>query len=368
MTKRKKALDNKCPACSAPIFFNPSVGKWKCEFCDSEFTLEQLQEFNNASSVENNKDEEKEKTEQEEKETVKTKEDGTTYVSYSCKNCGAEIIADEETAATFCVYCGNTAILKNKLSGEFKPSKVIPFKVEKKKAIEAFKNLSKGRPLVPKSFNNINNIKKITGVYIPFWLYDVKVSGSLNANGYKETSWTSGDTEYTKQDTYKIYRTGSMNYYKVPVDGSTRFDNDIMNSIEPFNYDELTDYNHAYLSGFLAEKYNVDSEASFKDAQERTLSSTRAKMLSDMKGYTSKTVFEDTLESSNTKIEYALLPVWMVNVKYNNEYYIFAMNGQTGEFVGNIPLDKSKAVMYGILVFVITFIFVSILSYIIYLI
>ncbi len=355
----EKALDNRCPACAAPIFFNPTLGKWKCDYCDSVFTLEELQKFNNASSKSVNFEEEKVV---EEKKVV----DNSVYVTYRCKDCGAEIVADEQTASTFCVYCGNTAILKSKLSGEFQPSKIIPFKKEKKLAVESFKNLSKGRPLMPKTFNNEKNIEKITGVYIPFWLFDINVAGDLNADASKISSWVIGNTHFTKTDIYKLFRSATMNYQKIPVDGSTRFDNDIMNTIEPFDYKELVGYNHAYLSGFLAEKYDVVSDLAFKDAANRSLNSTVEDMKKDMGNYSGKNVFENTLVAKQIKAEYALLPVWMVNVKYRNKYYTFAMNGQTGEFIGNIPLDKNKTILYTIIIFTLTFALTILLSFVFY--
>ena len=137
---------------------------------------------------------------------------------------------------------------------------MIPFKKENKEAIEAFKGLSKGRPLMPSNFNNEKNIEKIKGVYIPFWLYDLDVSGTVNMNANVVTTWTRGRTHYTKTDTYNVNRGGSMKFNNIPVDASTRFENDIMNSIEPFNFQELIPYNHAYLSGFYAEKYDEEGE------------------------------------------------------------------------------------------------------------
>lgn len=356
---RQKALDNKCPSCGAPIKFNAKTQNFKCEYCFSEYTLEEMKKYNNASNEEANKKEDVKK--------VVKKKDDTTYVTYLCKNCNAEIIADENTAATFCVYCGNTAILKDKLSGEFAPNLIIPFKKEKKDAINAFKGLKKGRPLVPKTFINEENIEKITGVYIPFWLYDVKVSGLLEAKSTDIKTWRSGDYTYTKTDIYKMVSDGEMSYEKVPVDGSTRFDNDIMNAIEPFNYNELEEYNHAYLSGFLAEKYDVNKEDAFVDANDRTLKSTTNEMLSDMHVPGSKVVTNNELKPNILKAEYAMLPVFMVNVKYKGKYYTFAMNGQTGEFVGNIPLDKKKAVIYFFSILASIFAFIMLVSYIIFL-
>ena len=115
--KKEQALENKCPSCTASIKYNPKLEKFKCEYCGSEFTLEDLKKHsNNASTDEKNKPKE---------EQPKDTFDG--YVSYHCESCGAEIVADEQTAATFCVYCKNTAILKSRLTDKFSPSKIIPF-------------------------------------------------------------------------------------------------------------------------------------------------------------------------------------------------------------------------------------------------
>ena len=92
----EKALDNKCPSCGAPLLFKPKSNKWECDHCKSSFTLEELKKFNNASSDENNK---KEEVKDEPKAVKKEVKDNTVYVTYNCKNCGAEIIADEQTAS-----------------------------------------------------------------------------------------------------------------------------------------------------------------------------------------------------------------------------------------------------------------------------
>jgi len=350
--KTEQALENKCPACNASISFNPEIGKWKCEYCGSVFSLEEINAANKKQET---------KSKQPEPEVV---DEYNEYVSFKCNSCGAEIIADKETSATFCVYCGNTAILKSKLSGKFTPNKIIPFKTTKEQAIEAFKSLRKGRPLMPKDFNAITNIEKIKGVYIPFWLYDIEVSGTLKMTGKKITSWSRGDTHYTKTDVYELERGGNMDFDSIPVDGSTRFNNDIMNTIEPFDYKDMVPYNHAYLSGFFAEKYDTEGNVLFEEASKRAINSAKYYLESKVIGYSSVQRMSDNLEAKEEKREYALLPVWMVNVKYKDEMYIFAMNGQTGEFVGNIPLDKNKTIIFSIAIFIISLLVVILLSYI----
>lgn len=346
-----KVLDVQCPSCSAPLHFDAKLGKMKCDYCDSVFEVNELKNVDNV----------------EVSESTEEKQVEESYVKYNCPDCGAEIIADDTTSATFCLYCGNTAILKNKLSGKFAPDKIIPFKTEKEDAIKAFKGLCKGRIFMPKFFNSEANIEKITGLYIPFWLYEVDVDGSIDASGTKVTSWSNGNTNYTKQDFYDINRTGNMNFKRIPVDGSTRFANDIMNTLEPFYFHYLVDYNHAYLSGYLAEAYDVDLEVAFKDAESRALETTKNVMLNDMGNYATKTIKSNTLKCEMKGHEYALLPVWMLNVKYKDKYYLFAMNGQTGEFVGNIPIDKKKVICFSIALFLLCFGLFILVSFLIYL-
>lgn len=349
-----KVLDVQCPHCSAPVHFSANKGKMHCEYCGYEF---------DASEIKSDINEEVNQEETIEEEVID--ESGVSYVRYNCPDCGAEIITDENTAATFCLYCGNTSIIKSRLEGKFAPSLIIPFKTEKEKAIEAFKNIRKGRPFVPASFNSEANIEKITGLYIPFWLYNVTVDASMDGTATKVKTWSTGNTHYTKTDYYNVERAGIFGFKRIPVDGSKKFDNDIMNTIEPFDYKELVKFNHAYLSGFLAEKYDVDSEEAFTDAKERALKSGKDALDKSLR-YATVNRINEKIDIKDYNHEYVLLPVWMVSVKYNNEYYIFAMNGQTGEFVGNIPLDKKKAFLYTAIVFLVVMVVFLVGSLIMY--
>lgn len=343
VAKNSTAIDSRCPSCGSKLTFSPKKNKWECKYCNSEFTIDELKEkFKSAASKEKNKHDDL------------VEDDDATFFQYNCPDCGAIIVADEQTSATFCVYCGNTAILKNKLAGKFHPSYIIPFKKDVEEAKEAFKNISKGRMFVPKDFNNEENIEKIRGIYIPFWLYDIMFTETLDARGEEVTHWTSGRTHYTKTDTYSMHRKGHMKFEKVPVDGSSRFENDLMNSIEPFDYTGLVEYNHAYLSGFLAEKYDIDEQDSYDDAKRRVENSGEKEILSTCHHGIAHVINKD-INNIVSDFYYVLLPVYMVNVKYMDKYYTFAMNGQTGKFVGNIPLNKKKVVLYTILSMIISF-------------
>lgn len=344
-----EALDNKCPSCGAKITFNPKIQKWDCEYCGSKFSLEEMQKHNNASSEKANKSE------------PKFKKMGKMDV-YHCKNCGAEIMADETVTATFCVYCGSTAILKDKIDDGIAPNLIIPFKKVKEDAVKAFSELTKRKPLMPKEFKEIRNIEKISGVYIPFWSYDLQANGNMSFLSSNVRYWSDSKNDYTEVTKYSVDTEGHFEYAGVLADASSRFNDDLMDSLEPFDYKELTKYNHAYLSGFMAEKYDVLEEDGLKRATERTMN-TCTQILSSKIRHQSNVLQSNNMNITKTGYNYLMLPVWMVSVNYKGKGYIFAMNGQTGKIVGNIPIGVKESVLWSILLFVVFFIVTTVVLY-----
>ena len=319
--------DHKCLACNAKLKFEPKSQKWICEYCGTEYTLKDFED------------------EKGNKKNIKTSKATTNngYLEYHCPDCGAEIVMDENTAATECVYCGNTAIITERFEGKFEPKRVIPFKTTKEEAIEAFSSYKKGKVFMPKDFLNKNNIEKVSGVYIPFFLYDMIVDGSLDVEAIKEQRWSEGDFKYVKKDYYNVIREGNMIFEKIPTDASKKFSDDIMDSIEPFDYNDLTTFNSSYMSGFLAEKYDLNADDLLSRAEGRAKQTTQDILYADIKGYDSKRIDEFNGRASiNGNPEYVMLPVWMMNVKYEDKIYTMAMNGQTGKFIGNVPISKGK--------------------------
>lgn len=349
-----KTVDHKCPSCNASINYNPKTKNWVCEYCGGKFTLEELK-----ANEENFKH-----TKINDSKELKEDNENVEMDIYHCQDCGAEIVADKNTAATFCVYCKNTAILKSRLADKFSPSKIIPFNKTKEDAIKAFEQVGKGRFLMPKEFVDPKNIQELTGIYIPFWLYSCKMKGNVSGKGTKVISWATHDYMYTKTDTYRVERGGIYSFENIPVDGSIRFNDAIMNSIEPFNYDELEEFNYSYLSGFLAEKYDVEKN----EAKKITINRAEASTFADLQSRAKKTYTSFISESKNAEVEeenidYVLLPVWMVNIKYKDKMYTFAMNGQTGKMIGDIPYSKSKLFLFILVLFVIMFAITAIATY-----
>lgn len=340
----------KCPNCGAHVTFDAASQMGKCDYCLSTFSIEELENYLKKES--NNRDEYKEERISDDlRDEIKK----NTKV-YSCPRCGAQVIADKSTSATFCCYCHGPVILTDKLSGDFKPSKVIPFKIDRRKAEEILLSWSKKKWFIPKEFTSAKQLEKITGIYIPYWLFDCDVNGSMYATAKKIRTWRQGDYEYTKTDIYEVYREAKLKFNNVPQNASTKADDNAMRAIEPFNYNEIKDFSMAYLPGFLADKYDKNKEDVLPELKKTVNGSVNSVLRNSINGYSivSERSFNNEYEDSSFK--YALLPVWMLTYQFNNKNYIFAINGQTGEVYGALPVSKGRVAMLFISVFLITLI------------
>lgn len=326
----------KCPCCDGSIEFDSTAQKMVCPFCDTEFEMEALASYDSDLKAVGESDMNWNTTAG--GEWLPGEEEGLRV--YLCEACGGEIIGDETLAATACPFCDNPVVMKCQFRGELKPDYVIPFKLDKKAAVEALKKHYLGKKLLPKAFKSNNHIDEVKGVYVPVWLFDAKADAAIRYKATKVRTWSDDDYDYTKTSYFSVFRGGDLSFQRVPVDGSTKMDDKLMESIEPYNFDDAVDFQTAYLSGYLADKYDVSSEDSIKRADERIKASTEIAIASTVKGY--DTIFPEAtmINLQDSSAKYALYPVWLLNTSWNGEKYYFAMNGQTGKLVGDLPLDK----------------------------
>lgn len=331
-------LEYKCPCCGAGLAFSGAAQKLSCEYCDGSFELETVKEYNEALN-----DTLEEGFEWENTQTGDLSEEEQSGMhSFICNSCGGEIMTEQTTAATFCPYCENPAIISGRVVGGLRPDAVIPFKTTKEDAKAAFLRLCKGKPLLPKDFTATHRLEKITGMYVPFWLYDC--DGKLNGQ-YKATrvhSWSDSRYIYTKTDHYMLTRNASADFINIPMDASSKMDNAIMESIEPFNMENAVDFDTAYLTGFFADKYDVEANIGEERIRQRVSNTMDNLLSSSFAGYNSVVPSSKQLQVNHSNAKYVLLPVWMLHSKYKDQTYVFAMNGQTGKMTGTLPVDKAK--------------------------
>ena len=308
----------------------------KCPYCGQEFEMEALEAYDEAL-----KEQPEDKMEWDTAAGTQWEEGEAEGLQvYSCSSCGGEIVGDETVAATECPFCGNPVVIMGQLSGNLKPDLVVPFKLDKKAAIEALKKHYSGKPLLPKVFKDENRIKDVKGLYVPFWLFDADAEANVRYRATRIRTWSDSRFNYRELSHYAVTRAGTLAFADVPVDGSSKMDDTLMESIEPYNLSDAVDFQTAYLAGYLADKYDVDSEASIQRANQRIRQSTEDAFASTVVGYASVETVSSNIHLENGKAKYALLPVWILNTAWNGQTYTFAMNGQTGKIVGNLPMDK----------------------------
>ncbi len=331
-------IEYKCPSCGGAIEFDPAAQKMKCPYCDSEFETEVLRVLD-----EEDKNAQPDRMDWE-TEAGQQWQDGEAdnIRVYICRSCGGEIVTDETTSATACPYCDNPVVISGQVKGDLKPDFVIPFKITKEQAKQALQNHLKGKKFLPKSFKNENHLDEIKGVYVPFWLFDANANAHINYKATRVRHWSDSHYNYTKISTYRVRRGGRVGFSHVPVDGSSKMADDLMESIEPFSFDDAVDFQTAYLSGYLADRYDVSRENSIERANERIKKSTEDVFLSTVQGYSSVITENSSVQLENGVAKYALYPVWILNTTWNGEKYTFAMNGQTGKFAGDLPVDKKS--------------------------
>lgn len=335
----------KCPCCGGAIAFDSTLQKMKCPYCDTEFEMETLKGYDAELQGEQADDMEWETAAG--SEWQEGEADGLRV--YSCKSCGGEIVGDTNMAATSCPYCGNPVVMMGQFAGALRPDLVIPFKLDKKAAKAGLMKHLSGKRLLPKIFKDQNHIDEIKGIYVPFWLFDTDVDAQVRYRATTVRTWSDSDYNYTETSHYLVHRGGSVGFAHVPVDGSTKMADDLMESIEPYDFSEAVDFQTAYLAGYLADKYDVSAEESIDRANQRVKRSTEETFARTVKGYATVVPEKSSVQFHGGTARYALYPVWLLNTTWNGNKYTFAMNGQTGKFVGDLPVDKAAAFRWTLL-------------------
>ncbi len=331
----------KCPCCGASLVYKDNT--LHCDSCGNDFTLDTMQQMDEVQK----ETQASSKYDWERYEPRSYEDNGEVNLSgYTCPSCGAEITGDDTMGSTVCPYCGDATIVKKQFEGTLRPDYIIPFKVDKKAAVAAFENDFKQAPFLPDAFKVKKKIEEMAGVYVPFWMFDCDCNAAVSYSAQRVSKWSDSNYDYTKTDYFKLYRNGQVGFANIPVDGSKKADDAYMEAIEPFEYRDAVDFNAAYLSGYLADKYDVSAEESIDRANERVKNSTIAAFSETTQGYSAVLPDHTNVSFSGGKIRYSLLPVWMLNIKYTDKIYKFAINGQTGKVVGEYPVDKGKKWRY----------------------
>ncbi len=389
-----------CPSCNGSLRYVGESGMLECDFCGSKFTVEEVERYfaekqanADAKAAQETAKEEKRRAEQ----AAASAQEGTagtgaafggsagassapsakhaaaaadadpiqTYLnrskwsaqeaenlrSYTCSSCGAQLLTDQSTAVTSCPYCGNPTVLPGQLTDTMKPEYVIPFRLDKKAAVSALKAYYNGKKFLPNAFADSNHLEEIQGVYVPFWLFTADTQGDGTFKATRTQAWADSKNTYVKTDFYSAHRLGKMHFDKVPVDASSKMPDAHMDAIEPFDYSEMKPFSFGYLPGYVTERYDQDADECRSRAENRMGQTTEDMLMSSVTGYESVSKETCNVYTNWDETAYALLPVWMLHTRWNNQDFLFAMNGQTGKLIGDLPVDNGKVIAQFLIVF-----------------
>ena len=334
----------KCPNCDAGLVFDAEKGSFACEFCLSHFTEEEL--------IETEAHKKAERCEAADREFA------SEINEYHCPSCGAEVVADKDTAAQFCYYCHNPVVLSDKVSGVYRPSKIIPFKISREEAKAGFLRFAKKHRFLPKNYFSEEHINEIAGVYYPFWVTDANTDSEIHGVGKKVRSWRQGDYRYTETSTYAVHRRGRIYFEDITASAISTEDKDMLEGILPFPTDAYSEFSMPYLQGFVAKKRNMEREDLSSYVKGKMDSYADIVLGRTVHGYSSFHVSSRDVSVLSSHWEYSLLPVWMLTyvkkgkTRDKDKTYVYAMNGHTGKVYGELPVSPWKLLLLGLGVFV----------------
>ncbi len=384
-----ESVNYQCPNCMGPVHYVGSSGMLECDHCGSSFTPQQIEEAYAAkqraadaqaahdvaeaeagkrSAFDQMADEAAGASAVLTQESVDAavgvsnqasspidaylsraswnEDERAGMRSYVCSSCGAQLTVDATTAIDECPYCGNQAMAPGTFAGGAKPDFVIPFKLDKQAAETALTTYYKGKRFLPSKFVEANRVAHVQGVYVPFWLYDGRASGSGSFEARNISVWREGKDEVTKTDVYRAWREGNSSFVRIPADGSAKMPDGHMDAIEPFDYAEMKPFSVAYLPGYSAERYDQDADACSERAKGRMEKTLAEQLRQSVTGYDQVNSGSIDAQTDIDEVSQALLPVWMLHTEWDDDNFLFAMNGQTGRLVGDLPVSPLKVVLW----------------------
>lgn len=332
-----------CKTCGAELYWDSEANCLKCEYCDSEYQVEEFE------TVESEQDEqEKPQPEAQEADSyAKATDDSelTDLVVYQCSHCKAEIVTAKSTVATTCAFCGRAISITNKLVNDFKPDSIIPFSIDEKEAKGIYKKYIGSTFLTPKEFGTEAVLKKMKGIYVPFWLHSFDNNSRAVVYCENTTSHRRGDDKVIDHHMYHVTVEATGRFKDIPTDGLKHLDDALMDAIEPFDYNKLVEFSPAYMAGYYAEEYNENDKVTRERATTRATQTMRSKMEQEAGMYAIKQIRSYDENLSGVDAKYAMLPVWLLNVTYKGKEYLYAINGETGKIVGKLPISMQKLLL-----------------------
>ena len=314
-----------CKNCSGILNYDPVKKALVCKSCGSTFNAEDVKDYSEEllSDVHTLR---------------KTNPSASFYEAniYVCNHCGAEVIVHSAESSTFCVYCGNPAIVFSRVSKQVKPDGLIPFKISKELAIENVKEQFAKASYIPKELRDLKP-DKVRGIYVPYWI----VEGDFHDAIVTETTQMTQRSGETHRHREYIYHgiAGSFKARNVLCDASRRLSDAMTYRLEPFFLSDLVDFDPDYLAGYYSNVSDITLKELRESAANRCDISFSDNAKNNAEGYDYKVIKSSPSFDLHDDPIYVLLPVWCFTYIYDGIPHTILVNGQTGKVTGTAPVD-----------------------------
>ncbi len=353
-----------CKNCGAELYWDGNANCLKCEYCETEYQVSDFDDEDVQETIHSKTPDERTIPETADTDAKATDDsDSQELVVYKCTHCGAEIVTAKSTVATTCAYCGRAISMTDKLVENFRPEAVIPFFIDEEKAFNIYKKYIRSTFLTPSTFGNESVIKKMKGIYVPFWLHTFTNQTKALIHGENTSSKRRGNDKIIEHHMYHVTVDAQGIFTDVPTDALKNLDNTLMDALEPFDYQKLQEFNPAYMAGFYAEEYNEDEHTTLERAKERAAETMRRQVLEEAGAFGVKSIHSSDISYSQIRSRYAMLPVWLLNVEYLGKDYLYAINGETGKISGKLPICMKKLLFTVLGSFAGSYILITILKF-----
>ena len=327
----------KCPHCGGEMDYLPGTEVVKCEYCGSEFIPQELEKQKEVKAAEH-------------KEKSRKEEHTIEATIFTCPQCGGEIYSLDQSAVTFCSYCGSQVTLQSRLSRIRKPDVVIPFKLTAEQGMQEYFRRVRHSLFVPSSMKKDSEVEKLRGIYMPYWVYNVKAPEVLTVSS--KTEHRSGN--YIITDHYSTSITAEGAVEGIAYDAASAFSDELSGAIAPFDYREAKEYTPGYFSSFYADEGDVEGYLYEDDAIRIAAQAYAEKVYHpDMNQYgLDKQKIEEQFVTDGVERKLGYYPVWFLankNKKGNRVSYA-TVNGQTGKAAVDLPVDFKKYLLASLLI------------------
>jgi DNA-directed RNA polymerase subunit RPC12/RpoP len=332
----------KCVNCGADLTYAPGTTKLACEYCGTEMVIADAERAATVEETDFSKFLSENDISEDQKCVVHT---------INCGSCGAVTTLAENVTSGECSFCGTPLVVSNAQTKTIiKPRYLLPFKIVQKDALSAYKQWIQKLWFAPNKLKLYGSTAdKLSGIYIPYWTYDAQTETDYRGERGTDHTETYTVTNNGKSET----RTRTVTRWR-PVSGHiSEFFDDVMilastslprkytEKLEPWDLENLVEFNEQYLSGFRSESYQVSLTDGFTDAKSVMDTRIRGSIRIDIGGDHQRINWLST-DHSGITFKHILLPIWISAYRFNNKVYRFMINGRTGEVQGERPWSWVK--------------------------